>query len=407
MLVVIPLSASDAHLIPDFAAAMQHFGPYRSHEAVIMPSEAVLTEAENLKNLLATSFPLISIVPARYQGQGWPLAPNRHFRECALWVQNNRQGKPWYFFELDNTPTGKGWLNTLEALHTESGKPYMGAVVPTRIIRQTSAGPVYMTEGRHMVGTGIYPWNAYGRSIILKTCDVQYVWSDSPLKPFDVQMAQEIEPHVMATNLIAHRWRTVNYRYDGDRLVCDDQPGNPPGTSHAAPVPAEALVVHGCRDGSLARLITDGDPAIVHAVTFEKSWPEPSPSPVTPHTSKVIPVQIKVERPAHESAIPDRETPPWAPPVAPPPVAPPPVVEQKPVKVKDKPVSPQPVVAKKAPLKDRILEIVKVQNKRVGQLARELKTTPRLIQQAVVRNGAELQIVPPGWVKPRVLEEIK
>jgi hypothetical protein len=62
-----------------------------------------------------------------------------------------------------------------------------------------------------------------------------------------------------ATKFIHHHGRTHNYRREGDMIVCDDK-DMPDGISYNGPIPPEAVVVHGCKDGSLSRLLVSPTP---------------------------------------------------------------------------------------------------------------------------------------------------
>jgi hypothetical protein len=147
-----------------------------------------------------------------------------------------------------------GWLAKLQREHHESGKAHMGAIVPTRGFSMTQDGKMKPTMGEpHMVGTGIYHHALGAMSPNIGQIDRVMPWA-GPLEPFDIRMRLEIVPHAHNTILIQHNWNTGNYREEGGKIVCDNLSGDP-NLSHAKPYDGHAVVVHGCKDGSLAKLV--------------------------------------------------------------------------------------------------------------------------------------------------------
>lgn len=130
----------------------------------------------------------------------------------------------------------------------------MGAIVPTRGFSYMQDGSLKPTMGEpHMVGTGIYHHEFGARSPNIGQIDRVMPWA-GPLEPFDIRLRHEIVPHAHNTILIQHNWNTGNYREEGGKIICDDLSGDP-NLSHAKPYDGHAVVVHGCKDGSLAKLV--------------------------------------------------------------------------------------------------------------------------------------------------------
>lgn len=211
---------------------------------------------------MAEITPLFSAVETKVVNlgiTGWPLAPSRHFREVANHVAANYPHDAWYFFEADNTPLCEGWLAQFDRAFIASGKAFMGRIVPTR-------GWSFQADGRrvpqmgepHMVGTGIYHPSFAKKSVRLGTIDRHMPWVQGPPEPFDIALRHEIVPFACNTPLIQHNWQTQNYRVEEGKLVCSDTPEVSEGTSHAATWDGESIVIHGCKDGSLAELILAG-----------------------------------------------------------------------------------------------------------------------------------------------------
>jgi hypothetical protein len=97
-----------------------------------------------------------------------------------------------------------------------------------------------------MVGAGIYPatlWTTYSQ--------VQFL----PETPFDMAMGEWMVPLTHNTKLICHRWSTCDYRRNeqSELIMEDEEPEN--NLYGGRPVPPEAIIVHGCKDNSLTKLL--------------------------------------------------------------------------------------------------------------------------------------------------------
>jgi hypothetical protein len=254
---VIPTSRFDKHLLPDLALVLKKFGPYRSHKLIVFATETATQEANAFVESLRSDFDAVAVEHITLGIEGWPVAPNRMFRVMAETVITKYNDAPWLLFEPDCTPIKDGWLQDFDLAYKKSGKPYFGCIVHTRVVKlNPDAGDPPPNE-QHLVGgaAAIYPANAAARSTLLQSLDRQMPWSRLPLEPYDVRMRYEVIPYAAHNDLIAHRWGTINYKATTDGYTCENDPKNPPGTNHAFPVPSTAAVVHGCKDGSLARII--------------------------------------------------------------------------------------------------------------------------------------------------------
>lgn len=296
MNLVIPTSRFDTKLLPDLAKVIKKFGPYKGHNLIVVPTETAVQEANDFCASLGNLFDSATVEPVTLNVEGWPIAPNRMWREIALRMQSKYPNDPWFLMEPDVTPVADTWLQTLDTEYKKSGKPYLGCIVPTRHVRRLPDGTVERTTmGEHMVGgVAIYPPYAASKSVLITTLDRQMVWAREPLEPYDVRMRFEIVPHAAHSRSICHRWSTVNYRRNGDVVDCQPDPNNPPGTDHAGIVPDGSLVVHGCKDGSLAKLVLDGWVCPPLAVKMDRA-PEPPPTTETSDSAETTTVTVEPE----------------------------------------------------------------------------------------------------------------
>lgn len=248
MLIVIPVSVSDRNLIPSFLAAIERNGNIKNHDVVVLTTPSAAIEAGELAGEMAKHASSSKVVKMDIDPQGgWPTAPNLQFNYAVNWIASNAPQSHWYWMELDCTALKPGWADTLDLEYRESRKVFMGTVVPTIKIRNpnTPQAEAYQ-EGTHMVGTGLYP------PVMPQWC----IFWRYPLsgEPFDVLMQYETMKSLHDTNLIQHQLRTVNYRMDGDYIVGEDQ-AKLMGQTFSGRLSEDAVVHHGCKDGSLSRLL--------------------------------------------------------------------------------------------------------------------------------------------------------
>jgi len=245
MILLIPISAFDARLIPDLTKALLHCGSLHKHNIRIVPTASVVGIGNKLAEDLKPICDRIKVVPLELDpDRGWPRACTVHWQKAFIAMAREGLREEVYWFEADNTPLCAGWLDKLYEEYHTAKRAFMGTVVTTW---RTNPQGVLFQAGEHMVGTGIYPPSWYGNWSNYLTVPFN--------EPFDTNFQDEWLLDCQRTNLICHMGKTGNYRREAGQIVCDDR-DMPSGVSYNhGPVPPEAVVVHGCKDGSLARLI--------------------------------------------------------------------------------------------------------------------------------------------------------
>jgi hypothetical protein len=253
----IPVSKADIHLLPTFVQVCQHLGHFGKHRVIFIPTQEVAQDpainlaVEHMKDVSDN----VSVVPLKFTPEGgWPKACNMHFN--ATVPIGSSTGCNWYFCELDNTPLVINWLDILETDMNLAGRNYMGTVVPTRYKQGIN--------GTHMVGCAIYAHDMAKTASLWKFCHAQKE------TPFDIYQRDELRPRWKASEKMQHMWGTVNYREVEGEILCDPDPKNPEGTDHSGKVRADVVVVHGCKDGSLAQLVISKPPRELEGATMSK-----------------------------------------------------------------------------------------------------------------------------------------
>lgn len=249
MLVIIPVSSADATLISPFSKAVRHFGKNSGHRALVVarPSDAGL--ADRLVSELGDTFDGITTHIFPQDGpSGWPKGPNFYWSSTVHYLQNSlRISEHWLWLELDSTPLRSGWLDAISTEYNISRTPFMGVIEKTHAV--DSEG-LPTEAGSHLVGVAVYPPSVSAFSNLWP-----YV-AQMPT-PFDVVCQWEFLPNTHVTELIQHCFRTQNYaRRDTGEICGEDHNNFPNGIRFDRPLSSEAVLHHGCDDGSLSELLT-------------------------------------------------------------------------------------------------------------------------------------------------------
>lgn len=240
MKIVIPVSSHDKHLINDFCSVLNFLGPYLNHELLVVARPADSEFAIQVFCKLKSIFPISDIFIFEKDGTlGWPQGPNYYWRETIKHLLEIENQLPWLWMELDCTPVKKDWANSLEKEYNESKSKCLGMIQPF-ILRDKDA--------THLVGVAIYPPDFH------MICNSWETLNDDCLA-FDIHCQEEVIKISENSKLMQHNFRTYDY-------VCIDKviSGEIKEERHRKynfhrPIEDDVVLVHGCDDGSLARVI--------------------------------------------------------------------------------------------------------------------------------------------------------
>jgi hypothetical protein len=249
MTVVLPISHVDAKIAGKLCAWIGEIdrGSYPDHTVVVFVTKLAEQVFDDIAPDLREAFGIVEkVVQPSEDERGWPHSSNTLFRDVAYYIGTHPKyvEKPYYFFEADNTPTRSGWLHDLDAEYLKGGKPYMGYLQPT-LYKNNDTGEL-VEDYPHMVGTGVYPGDFCYRSNLIR---FPYT------TPFDIHHYGEIVSDLHPINdLIQHNWGTLQYKNVKGRIYCSarDYPEH-----FAKYIKSTALVVHGCKDGSLIDVLRE------------------------------------------------------------------------------------------------------------------------------------------------------
>ena len=255
----------------------------------MFPTPPQVRDAHAAAALLGAICPDVRVVPAPELFGTWPQAPNQHFFHAANYVHNIGAPSPWMWLELDALPVQRNWATKLHMAYNASGARFMGCLRDTP--HKDQAGNLTYVKGDQLMsGVGLYPGSVPAHSWAFKD-----LLKMELTQPFDLHMRGEMQGAGWAhTDLIQDIWNTQNYRMENGVIVCDAAPTEFKQMTKGGTVSSEAVIVHGCKDGSLARIILGvADPVV--PVEPEKSLFPSSPTVAMPPPAEQPRLKTKEE----------------------------------------------------------------------------------------------------------------
>ena len=290
-------------------------------KVLLVHAPALSEEASEVANTLKEACASVELLNTEENFfHGWFKGPNRMFHWVVEHLEVSGSNDAFLWLEADCCPLVKGWSDTLENAYEASGQPYFGFVRPTLHKRPDGSHFTKPNDNMLMGGGTIYPPHMYKNPALiplLRNLSIENEKAHAAY-PWDVYCRwQFFKKGVHATTLTFDRWGTCNYRYQGGVLHCDAHADYP--TANGGVIPPETVLVHGCKDESLHRLVLD-------ALTPKPRIVAPPPAPVVELTPPPAPVVELTPPPAPVVEL----TPPPAPVVELTPPPPAPVVELTP-----------------------------------------------------------------------------
>lgn len=251
MLIVIPVGPSDATNLRLLTQAINRLGVVEA-PILIVSVPSLRVEAESAATQLNAE---VAFTDDEF-ANGWPVGPDRMFIWTIRHLGEIGNDQPWLWLEPDACPIKAGWDVALKNDYQAAGKPYYGYVRPTAW--RDKDGTLTPIEGDNMLlGVAIYPPHMHkDQELAPLLNDLSLPDPAShPASPWDIYLRWHFfRKGVHSTRVIYDRWRTCNYvRGDFDEIICEPLPEE----KHAEGgiIPDEAVIVHGCKDGSLHRLV--------------------------------------------------------------------------------------------------------------------------------------------------------
>jgi hypothetical protein len=253
--IVVPVSAFEFKKplnVLGFIKSLRHFGCYPNHELIVVvrPSEKLFGKA--VYDLIEDLFDKKTFHVFPTDGTlGWPQGPNSYWKQTIEYFKETDNKDPWFWMELDTIPLKPKWADILEDAYKKQDKKCFGTVQDTTTV---TSDEYLIIIAKHLQGTAVYP------ARVDKICSIwEYV--DRLDKAFDVITQWEIMPHTQDTKLIQQGFRTINYKFTKDPFqIKGEDNGDMNGVvTYDQPIDPEAVLHHGCKDTSLADIVTSED----------------------------------------------------------------------------------------------------------------------------------------------------
>jgi hypothetical protein len=251
MNIAIPVSNHDKHLLPTFVKVLQHFGGLEEATICFFATPSAKAEAHEAAAALNAN---VHTFEVDFAG-GWPVASGAQFAATVFTIPNIGWNGPWLWMELDMLPVKRGWVQAIRNGYTLCGSPFMGNVVPTAWVEEGKL--VVKEDDLMMMGCGVYPANMdRDQRFRPLLSDLVKPADRNPHTPFDFYLRHAMNQAGIAnTTLIADMWQTHEYKRTGKGITCKPVPLDKPRRERGGLVPPEAVLVHGCKDGTLAELL--------------------------------------------------------------------------------------------------------------------------------------------------------
>jgi hypothetical protein len=258
MKIVLPLSDSDKHLLEPLLDLLCHFGKLANHSVTLAPAfsqrEAAQVAADRLRQVCDN----VDALDLEFEGDGtWPNSPNKHWAMTMQAIHAKGNKEPVFWMELDCTPIDSNWADALDNEWRRGRKAHCGLVLP-----KPSVGPnkvlFYEADDLFLMGCSIYNPRMLDNPMIRPM--FQNLLTGTHGEAWDFYLRGHLRKDGWHhTDLICDRWNTENYRYEGPKLVCDPRKTDVVHQDYANADCSKAVLIHGCKDSSLARLILSGE----------------------------------------------------------------------------------------------------------------------------------------------------
>jgi hypothetical protein len=260
MKLVIPVSRHDRHLIPAFLKSIETFKPGSEHELLVFGSREAESDVLEIEAKIKHLFNSSETFIIDDTMLGWPMSCNFYFQQLCRYISGKKDIDSFMWFELDTTIMKNNWLDIIsDEYYSDTTKAVKEKREPT--IYLGSRERVY--EGRNgellpesLVGQRMAPVGVYSREI----CFSHVLNSLSMVNRHWTHVIQwYVVKRLKNSSLIQNNWRTKNYRHEDKNIVCDSDANLAWDVHWNKPVDEDAVLVHGCKDGSLFKLLLDNN----------------------------------------------------------------------------------------------------------------------------------------------------
>lgn len=282
MKLVIPVSRHDVSALPNLIDTLIHFGGLLEHTCLLFHTPSTLEQVHEQAERLRPHLAEVSIVQSLYEPEyGMPMDGGVLFFGAVFNLGNRLKNQDSFLWlEVDSSPLVAGWLDLIQNDYRAKGKACYGNVVPLPYIVN---GKLEVRPGEeYMMAVGVYPpFMHVDEAIRPLIQDLGNPPSSNPKENFDTYIRGGIKAVGWANSeLIADMWNTCDYQMTPEGVTCNPMPTDKLVRQRGGLVPATAVLVHGCKDESLRKLVTAGGKKIKVVVPKAAEAPlKPEPKP--------------------------------------------------------------------------------------------------------------------------------
>lgn len=253
MIVIYPVTLDTVDSIDLTARVLKALGPNAMHRALIASCPSTMAEAQLFHEQIRLLFRTIEVVALPEE---WTLQDrtqrNRTFAAVCAHLRSQSNTDPFIWMER-MCPIKPDWLNAIEAEYRLMQRQHLGDIQPTYFSAGKAAdgSPLFREEYKHM-RAGVYGPNLVN-SVILPFLH----------KQFEINLQYEIVPQAVESRTIKTIYASANFTMTPDKIRGEKTTESAIRKRIEINIrDGDVALVHGCRDGSLERLILKqyGDP---------------------------------------------------------------------------------------------------------------------------------------------------
>jgi len=240
MTAVLPFYKGDTALLFSLLHWIKLLGACPRQNAILVADAGVdWGVSVDLLNLAQEAFRSAQLITNDKSTVGWIEGSNSLFLTAALFCEENKIG-PWIWIESDCVPIKSGWLDRIQFVYGQCGKPIMG-----QVYRYDNPPPPDGIPPFSLVsGVSVYPSDAWSKMV--------KAMRFAPNLAFDVATAAVTVPLAAHTNLIQHYYGELNLAPTFAESKTDKSPRNTFTLERLHP---EAMIFHRCKDSTLMKML--------------------------------------------------------------------------------------------------------------------------------------------------------
>lgn len=259
MKLVIPVSRHDVNALPNLFDTLIHFGGLTDHTCLLFHTPSTLEQVHEQAERLRPHMKEVTVLQSKYEPEyGMPMDGGILFFGAVFNLGRMGNQEPFLWLEVDSSPLVAGWLDLIQNDYMAKGKACYGNIVPLPFIVN---GKLEMRPGEeYMMAVGVYPPFMHKDEAIRPLIqDLGNPPSSNPNENLDTYIRGGLKAIGWANSgLIADMWNTHEYEMAPEGITCAAVPTNKLVRQRGDFVPKTAVLVHGCKDESLRKLVTAG-----------------------------------------------------------------------------------------------------------------------------------------------------